>query len=399
MKSFFCFLLLIFPICFHLLAEEIVVKGFAKIYKGDQIHASQQALKNALLEAVKIGVERILDDKTISLNYGVIKKQIYGVSQNYISSFGIKREQPDVTGTNYEIQILAKVEIEKIQQKLKLLRILHDRMLNKLLLFVYHSNNLEAVPRNNIVVINALSKVKKTFSGYGFQTFGEQAMKDVYNLLEQETLIYSSVNSLIALALDLNADVLVVMEIIPTKHYKKGKFFKVGSKVHLNLYKTSTGQQIAKTIVEQNEISIKKPDDLERKFLFGESAKLAVLESFRQSALNITRFFQNENLADQEFSVVFKGYSPHNQKLIVEYLENTILFNKVSELKNIIGYLEIKLNTLMHKSTLRRRISSDLLVNEIEVATKSLAGNQLVFINPNPMYKENKVSSENTSDI
>jgi hypothetical protein len=37
-----------------------------------------------------------------------------------------------------------------------------------------------------------------------------------------------------------------------------------------------------------------------------------------------------------------------------------------------------------------------LLVQEIEVATKSLAGNQLVFINPNPMEEEDEVSSDNS---
>jgi len=72
----------------------------------------------------------------------------------------------------------------------------------------------------------------------------------------------------------------------------------------------------------------------------------------------------------------------------VEHLENTTAFRKVSELKNTFGFLEIELNTLMHKSTLRRRITSDLLVQEIEVATKSLAGNQLIFINPKPMEEE-----------
>ena len=82
--------------------------------------------------------------------------------------------------------------------------------------------------------------------------------------------------------------------------------------------------------------------------------------------------------------------------MIVEYLENTTAFRKVSELKNTFGFLEIELNTLMHKSTLRRRITSDLLVQEIEVATKSLAGNQLVFINPNPMEEEDEVSSDNS---
>ena len=386
MKFLFSFVFLILFFYLPLPAEEVIVKGSSKIYNGDQTHASEQALKNALLEAVRIGVESILDDKTISLNYEAIKNQIYRDRQIYIRNYEIIREGPVLNGTNYEIQIRAKIEKVKIEQKLKVLRILHDRMLNKRLLFVYYRSNPEAVLRDSTAVENALTPVQKTFAEHSFMTFGEQTMKQVYSSLEQETLVSSSVDSLIALALNHNADVLVVMEMFAVKPYKtSGTLYKVGSKVYFRLYEAVTGKQIAETIVVQNEVSIKKPDDQKWNVLFGKAANQAVMESIRQSTEYIIRFYQNTNLAGQEYYVVFKGYSPRSQIMIVEYLENTTAFRKVSELKNTFGFLEIELNTLMHKSTLRRRITSDLLVQEIEVATKSLAGNHLVFINPNPM--------------
>jgi len=157
-------------------------------------------------------------------------------------------------------------------------------MLNKRLLFVYHRSNPEAVLRDNTAVENALTPVQKTFAEHGFRTFGEQTMKQVYSSLEQETLVGSSVDSLIALALNHNADVLVVMEMIAVKPYKtSGTLFKVGSKVHFRLYEAVTGKQIAETIVVQNEVSIKKPDDHKWNVLFGKAANQAVMESIRQS--------------------------------------------------------------------------------------------------------------------
>ena len=53
MKLLFPFVFLILFFCLPLLAEEVTVKGSAKIYNGDQTHASEQALKNALVGAVK----------------------------------------------------------------------------------------------------------------------------------------------------------------------------------------------------------------------------------------------------------------------------------------------------------------------------------------------------------
>ncbi len=46
---------------------------------------------------------------------------------------------------------------------------------------------------------------------------------------------------------------------------------------------------------------------------------------------------------------------------------------------------------------MRRRITSDLLKQEIEVATKTLPGNHLFFINPNPM-EEIELPSDKESE-
>ena len=398
MKLLLSFVILTSLLCFPLLAEEVMHNGSAKIYNGDKTHAKEQALKNALLQAVKQGVEKFLDTRTISLKYDVIKDQIYSVSLKYIRDYEIISEGLNLDGKFYEIQILAKVEEGKIQQKLKSLRILHERRGNKRLLVVYHSRTPDAVPRDNAAVEDALAAVQKTFAENSFRIFSEQTMKQVYNSLEQENLIGRPVDSLIAMALNHDADILVIMEMIAGRQDKPNKtFFKVKSTVHFSLYDTLTGQQIAETIVEGNEISVKKPNDNQWYSLLGKAGKQASLESVRQSTEHINHFFQNIGLMGQEYSVIFSGYSPQMESLIVNYLENTTDFRNLSELKNTFGFLEIELVSLKRKSTLRRKITSDLLELQIEVATKSVAGNQLIFINPNPMEK--KTSTDKTSGV
>ena len=267
----------------------------------------------------------------------------------------------------YEIQILAKVEEGKIQQKLKSLRILHERWGNKRLLVVYHNRTPDAVPRDNAAVESALAAVQKNFEENSFRTFSEQTMKQVYNSLEQDNLIGRPVDSLIAMALNHNADILVIMGMIAGRRDKpSGTFFKVRSTVHFSIYDTATGQQIAETTVEGNEISTKKPDDKLWYSLLGKAGKQASLENVRQSTEHITRFYQNTGLAGQEFSVIFSGYSPKMESLIINYMENTPDFRKLSELKNTFGFLEIELVSLKRKSTLRRKIASDLLELQID---------------------------------
>ena len=125
MKLLLSFVILTSFLCFPLLAGEVMHSGSAKIYNGDKTHAKEQALKNALLQAVKHGVEKLLDKSTISLKYEFIKDQIYSVSLKYITDYEIISEGLNLDGKFYEIQILDKVEEVKIQQKLNALRILH----------------------------------------------------------------------------------------------------------------------------------------------------------------------------------------------------------------------------------------------------------------------------------
>ena len=189
MKLLLSFVILTSLLCFPLLAEEVMHNGSAKIYNGDKTHAKEQALKNALLQAVKQGVEKFLDVRTISLKYQVIKDQIYSVSLKYIRDYEILSEGLNLDGKFYEIQILAKVEEGKIQQKLESLHILHERLGNKRLLVVYHSRTPDALPRDNAAVEDALAAVQKTFAENSFRIFSEQTMKQVYNSLEQKNLI------------------------------------------------------------------------------------------------------------------------------------------------------------------------------------------------------------------
>ena len=75
---------------------------------------------------------------------------------------------------------------------------------------------------------------------------------------------------------------------------------------------------------------------------------------------------------EQVYTIVFSGYSPRRESLIIDYLENTAEYRQLADLKNTFGHLELELLTLKRKSILRRRITSDLLKHEIEVATKTL---------------------------
>ena len=372
--------------CLNLQAEEVLVNSSAKIYNADINHAKEQALKNVLHEALKKTMGNLLDVKTISYNYEVIKNQIYRFNSKYILDYKVLRAEHNSKKKLYEIIITANVDDVKIRQKLETLRILQKRLKQKRLLVLYHNRAPEAVPRKNSAVTSALAAVQQTFAEQSFSTFSEQTQRQIYRSMEQENIVGRPVDSLIALALNYNADVLVLIGMFDGPLKKQlGAFYRVSVVVTFSIYDTSSGQQIAEINVEATEFSVKKPSELKRDMLLGIAGRHASLENVRLTTEHINHFYNKSGDIGNGFSLIFSGYSPRRENLIIDYLENNADFRDLTELKNTFGYLGLEVLFLKRKSVLRRKISSDLLEIEIETANKSIAGNNLFFINPNPM--------------
>ncbi|MDP7046652.1 MAG: hypothetical protein VX545_07115 [SAR324 cluster bacterium] len=404
MKFLIALLIPAFLFCLPLQAEEVNVNSSAKIYNADINHAKEQALKNVLHEALKKAVGNLLDVKTINQNYEVIKNQIYRFNSKYIIDYEVLKENHNFNKNLYEIIITANVDDEKIRQKLVDVRILQKSLKKKRLLVLYHNRAPKSFPRENKAVASALDAAQQAFAEQSFSTFSEATLRQVYRSLEEENIVGRPVDSLIALALNYNADVLVIMGMNSRPLNKQqGTFYRVTAVVNFSVYDTASGQQIAQTNVKASELSVKKPSVLKRDILLGIAGKHASVENVRRTTEHINRFYQQTDEFGQGFSVIFRGYSPRRESLIIDYLENNTAFKKLSELKNTFGYLELELFALKRKSILRRKITSDLLELEIEVATKSIAGNNLFFINPNPMeekeFEAEMPSVDNSSGI
>ena len=386
-------------LCFTLLAKDIFIKASAKIYNNDIFEAKERVLKNAQLKAVKKGVEIFLVKKTINDNYQAIKEQIYNLNQNFIKNFEIVYQDIDLDQPYIEVQIKANVAKGKIKQKLKNLGILHDRMGYKSLMLLYQRKTLSSIQSDHEIVQNIFPKVLEAFAEQGFRTIDKQTMKQIYQLTELKKLDPLPVDSLIALALNYNAEILVIMEIIPGERDNlKGSFYQIKSTVRFSVFNTLDGQQIAETIVEGIERSVINPNKNQWQSLLQRAGEHAVLENVRRSIEQITLFYQRTGEIEQVYTIVFSGYSPRRESIIIDYFENTSEYHQLAELKNTFGHLELKLLSLKRKSTLRRRITSDLLKYEIEVATKTLPGYHLFFINPNPMEGID-LDSDNESEV
>ena len=231
--------------------------------------------------------------------------------------------------------------------------------------------------------------VRDEFSRKGFRMFNESVMKEVYRAIEQEAIVDRPVDSLIAMALDQRAEIMVRMEMIGGKRDKKGgAFYAVKSTVRLGVYEASSGRQIADTVAEGKELSASKPGPYDWYKMLSKAGKRSGAEAARQAIVRIADFYQQSGEVGNAFLMVFRNYNFEDEDRILDYLENSPGFQQLTELKNTRGYLEIELFSSQQKSRLRRKIIRDLKDQEIELAVQSISGNRLVFINPNEMEEK-----------
>ena len=256
-------------------------------------------------------------------------------------------------------------------------------------MLIYQSSDPHAVPRDNGAVQTTLGVVRDEFTRKGFRMFNESVMKEVYRAIEQEAIVDRPVDSLIAMALDQRAEIMVRMEMIGGKRDKKGgAFYAVKSTVRLGVYEASSGRQIADTVAEGKELSASKPGPYDWYKMLSKAGKRSGAEAARQAIVRIADFYQQSGEVGNAFLMVFRNYNFEDEDRILDYLENSPGFQQLTELKNTRGYLEIELFSSQQKSRLRRKIIRDLKDQEIELAVQSISGNRLVFINPNEMEEK-----------
>ena len=148
---------------------------------------------------------------------------------------------------------------------------------------------------------------------------------------------------------------------------QNGAFYRINTKINFSVFDTFTGQQIAETNVDTYELTTKKLSEIKMENLLTTAAKHAVIENVRQSTNHIINFYKKMDFLGQDYSLIFRGFSPNQESLIIEYFENNLAYQNLSELKNTFGYLELELFSLKRKSILRRKIVSELMENEIDV--------------------------------
>lgn len=365
-------------------AQEVIANGSAAIYNGNVGSAKNQALQNAQRQAVEQGVGALIDSQTLSNNFQIIKDEILSSSRGFVTGYQILEEGSTADNAFYQVKIRAKVSDKGIRDQLTALRILHKKMGNKRLMVVYHKQDPKASKRSFQTVPTLMGTLRDVFNNAGFRVFNDGVMQNVYSAIEVGGVIDRPAESLIALALDQQAEILVATEMVAGKRGKQGGSFNaLKADVRLSVYDVSTGRQIADVVGNGKQLFTGTQGAFDIHRNLKKASEAAARKAAKEAIGKIAEYYQS--LGDQGFAylMVFRNYSQDEEDEILDYLESIPGFKDLSELKNSPSYLEIELFTSESKSRLRRKIRRDLREKNIELLSQQTAGNRLLFIKPN----------------
>jgi hypothetical protein len=107
-------------------AMEVTAKGYGTIYGNDKAAARDRALEDAQRKAVEQAMGTMISSESITQNYQLIDDRILSLSSGYIKSYSIVSES--TAGGELEIEIAAKVGMEKLSDSLQTIKSLIRRM-------------------------------------------------------------------------------------------------------------------------------------------------------------------------------------------------------------------------------------------------------------------------------
>lgn len=367
-------------------ATEVTAEGAAAILNGNVASAKNQALINAQRAAVEQGVGLILDSKTVSENFQIIKDEVLTSSQGYVTKYLIVSEGQTPDRLTYKVKIKAEVAQNLLEDKLAALRILHKKMGNRRVMVVYQSDNPNALKRNHGAVTAALQTIRDGLNEAGFRLFNEAATEKVYSQIERAARVDRPVDDIIAMALDQQADIVVRFEDIGGERGPAGGAFSAAyATLRVSVYDTTTGRQIADA-QEEGKVLLRAnagPYDWEKGL--AEASSKAAKGVTNEAITKIAEYYKQVGDTGFVYLLVFKGYSDDEKDVILDFLEGTPGFKQMSELKNAPDYLELELFSNEEGSRLRRLIRAGLQDKGLKLQTQQSAGNRIIFANPAKM--------------
>ena len=349
-----------------------LAKGSAEIFNNNTQNAREQALNNALREAVKQGVGTIIDSETEVQNWEVIRDEVYSSAKGYVKKYKITRDER--VGNAWYVEIDAEVASSDIQGKLADLRILHKKMGNKRVMVIYRAEHPRAVKRDHGSAISALANLQTSLNHQGFRVFDQKSVD----------LLYAdgsaSNEEWITIALNQQAEILFEYEVLSSGASQPGRMFQAAkSDVMVRVYDVSTGRLISNQVANQKQITNAHVGSFDWNQSLSKAGGKAAKAVAKKSIKDIVSYYEAVGDMGTSFFMRFSGLDEDQEDKVLEILEALPGYQSLTELKNDETLIEVEYFSNLSKSRLRRKLKLEAKQKRVPLKLILFAGNRFEY--------------------
>ncbi len=354
------------------LFAEVAASGRAEIFNDNETSARKQALQNALRDAVEKGVGLLLDAKTQTENWQVIRDEVYSTAQGYIT--GYKTTRDERVGKVWFIEIQAKVAQGKIKDKFGQLRILHKKMGNKRFMVIYRPEQNQSQEVDSPPTQAALRGLQRALNKAGFRLFDQKATNRLYppNSAREDWL---------KIAQDEQVDILIEYEVLASGATRPGQAFNAAkTTVIARVFDVSTGRMISSQSATQKQITNARVGSFDWNNALSRAGEKAGLSAADGVTNEVVQYYQSIGDQGKAFFIRFEGFTTDETDQLLDLLEAMEGYQNLSELTQEDLMLEIEYFSNLNKSRLRRKLRLEAKKIGIRLAQVKISGNRMHFI-------------------
>ena len=236
-------------------AREIEISeaaGLARLYSGEEKQAKEEALRDAMKNAVEQGVGAVLNSETEVENFQVISDKILKKSKGAIKSYQILREGAVDNGVNYEVVISAVVDDDLLDGSLESFRLMQQLTGRKTVFVVYNPSVQGELPLNKEngndfqVIKTGLTELITAFNDRRFEVIDPDVLAE--NFEDQEKMALANEADFEDVVSELSAKYgaqYYVVFTLMASNTERGNISEAQAIINAKLYNTGTGKIIS----------------------------------------------------------------------------------------------------------------------------------------------------------
>ncbi len=355
----------------------IIGKGQAKIFNNNEGSAKNQALRNALRDAVKQGVGVLLDSNTIVKNWTVIQDEVYSSARGFVKQYTVIKDNK--VGDTWYVEINAEVATGEIKNKLGELRILHKKMGNKRLMIIYHPEHPDALPADHSAVKSALISMPSEFNTSGFRIFDQRSLGYVSSKVSQTGGVKAAWKKI---ADEHQVDMLAEFELLSSKKspFSNATFTAAKVTLRMKIYDVSTGRLISNVQTDQKQMTNAKGGSFDWDNALAKASEKSGESAAIEAINHIVEFYKSVGDIGNSYFIVFQDFTEDETDIILNMLENLDGFQSLSELQTTPNLMKIEYFSSISKSRLKRKIRLTAKDHKLKLSSKEISGNRFVFV-------------------